>query len=211
LDGVSGVFFGKDFITVNKAEESEEDWDVIKPEVFATIMDFFASGQPVMTETEQVDGREEEEDESEDSEIVQMIKELLEERIRPHVQADGGDIVYIDFEDGIVHLELQGACSSCPSSSATLHGGVERMLQHYIPEVVGVVQVNPIHVMYYIDVCVCEEQGGGGGTHCIPCIIPVCSSCRPVSSLSLFLFLFLVRLQSDPEQDDFGLLKNKRY
>jgi NFU1 iron-sulfur cluster scaffold homolog, mitochondrial len=142
LDGVTGVFFGKDFITVNREEDSEE-WDVIKPEVFATVMDFFASGQPVMTETEQVDGATADEgDESEDSEIVLMIKELLEERIRPHVQADGGDIVFVDFEDGIVYLELQGACSSCPSSSATLHGGVERMLQHYIPEVVGVVQVS---------------------------------------------------------------------
>lgn len=95
-----------------------------------------------MTEAEEdaaaaADGSELDEEEDE---VVLMIEELLETRIRPHVQADGGDITFVAFDDGIVTLKLEGACASCPSSTATLHGGVERMLQHYIPEVIGVVQ-----------------------------------------------------------------------
>ena len=114
---------------------------MIKPEVFATIMDFFSSGQPVMTELEEAAGvgPQNEVDEEVD-EVVEMIEELLETRIRPHVQADGGDIKFVGYDEGIVTLKMEGACASCPSSSATLHGGVERMLQHYIPEVIGVVQ-----------------------------------------------------------------------
>jgi len=139
LDGVTGVFFAGDFITVTRVDG--EDWDVIKPDVFATIMDFFSSGQPVMTESEEDVKREAGGDEDEEvDEVVEMIEELLETRIRPHVQADGGDITFVAFDEGIVTLKMEGACASCPSSTATLHGGVERMLQHYIPEVVGVVQ-----------------------------------------------------------------------
>ena len=104
-------------------------------------MDFFSSGQPVMTESEEDVKREAGGDEDEEvDEVVEMIEELLETRIRPHVQADGGDITFVAFDEGIVTLKMEGACASCPSSTATLHGGVERMLQHYIPEVVGVVQ-----------------------------------------------------------------------
>nr|QZX63207.1 mitochondrial NFU1 iron-sulfur cluster scaffold-like protein [Halisarca dujardinii] len=136
LDGVKNVFFGQDFITITKDEDSE--WDVIKPEVFATVMDFFASGLPVVREDVQV------QDSSslpEDDETVAMIKELLDTRIRPTVQEDGGDIIFVAFEDGIVKLKLQGACSSCPSSIGTLKMGVENMLQFYVPEVKSVEQV----------------------------------------------------------------------
>lgn len=94
-----------------------------------------------MTESEEDVKREAGGDEDEEvDEVVEMIEELLETRIRPHVQADWGDITFVAFDEGIVTLKMEGACASCPSSTATLHGGVERMLQHYIPEVVGVVQ-----------------------------------------------------------------------
>ena len=140
LQGVRRVFLGPSFITVTKEEET--DWAELKPETFAAIMDFFASGQPILSE----EGAAGEADSScvadeEDDEVVLLIKELLDTRIRPAVQEDGGDIIYRGFEDGVVKLMLQGACASCPSSTATLHGGVERMLMHYIPEVLGIVQV----------------------------------------------------------------------
>jgi len=141
VEGVQGVFFGSDFISVTKGEEPE--WSVMKPEIFATIMDFFASGQPVMSDDDDSVGDGTTPINPEDSEVVLMIKELLDTRIRPHVQEDGGDIIYVDFVDGVVQLQLQGACASCPSSTATLHGGVERMLMHYIPEVAGIMQVSP--------------------------------------------------------------------
>lgn len=142
LDGVTAVFFAGDFITITRVDGDDGlDWDIIKPEVFATIMDFFSSGQPVMTESEEVAEVEDQNEEDEEvDEVVEMIEELLETRIRPHVQADGGDIKFVGYDEGIVTLKMEGACASCPSSSATLHGGVERMLQHYIPEVIGVVQ-----------------------------------------------------------------------
>lgn len=136
LDGVKNVFFGLDFITVTKDEDSE--WDVLKPEIFATIMDFFASGLPVVKDDVQV---QDSSSSPEDDETVSMIKELLDTRIRPTVQEDGGDIIYVDFQDGIVKLKLQGACSSCPSSIGTLKLGVENMLQFYVPEVKAVEQV----------------------------------------------------------------------
>jgi NFU1 iron-sulfur cluster scaffold homolog, mitochondrial len=136
IEGVRGVFFGGDFITVTKEEDAE--WGVLKPEIFAIIMDFFASGLPIVHEVKQnADTKIEEEDD----EIVAMIKELLDSRIRPTVQEDGGDIIFMGFEDGIVKLKMQGSCSSCPSSIVTLKNGVQNMLQFYIPEVVSVEQV----------------------------------------------------------------------
>lgn len=138
IEGVSGVFFGPEFITVTKADD-EVEWRVLKPQIFATIMDFFASGLPVINEgdTQAATSAEGEEED----ETVMMIKELLETRIRPTVQEDGGDIVYMGFEKGIVKLKLQGSCTSCPSSVVTLKSGVENMLQFYVPEVLGVEQV----------------------------------------------------------------------
>lgn len=139
VEGVKGVFFGSDFITITKVDD-EVSWNVVKPLVFATMMDFFSSGQPILldeeAETKVTDGTEEEEDET-----VMLIKELIETRIRPTVQEDGGDIRFMAFKDGIVQLKLQGSCTSCPSSVVTLKSGVENMLQFYIPEVKGVEQV----------------------------------------------------------------------
>jgi NFU1 iron-sulfur cluster scaffold homolog, mitochondrial len=136
IEGVKGVFFAHEFITVTKIEDA--DWKVMKPEIFAIIMDFFASGLPIVHEHTSSDDTEIKDD---DDEVVMMIKELLDTRIRPTVQEDGGDIIFKGFEDGIVKLKLQGSCSSCPSSIVTLKNGVQNMLQFYIPEVVSVEQV----------------------------------------------------------------------
>ncbi|XP_010331811.1 NFU1 iron-sulfur cluster scaffold homolog, mitochondrial isoform X3 [Saimiri boliviensis] len=136
IEGVKSVFFGPDFITVTK-ENEELDWNLLKPDIYATIMDFFASGLPLVTE-ETPSG---EAGSEEDDEVVAMIKELLDTRIRPTVQEDGGDVIYKGFEDGIVQLKLQGSCTSCPSSIITLKNGIQNMLQFYIPEVEGVEQV----------------------------------------------------------------------
>ncbi|OAD56422.1 hypothetical protein WN48_03426, partial [Eufriesea mexicana] len=137
IDGVKSVFFGPDFITVTKVDEDVE-WKLLKPEIFAVIMDFFASGLPILTDEQPATDTQINDD---DSEIVQMIKELLDTRIRPTVQEDGGDIVFMGFEDGIVKLKMQGSCTSCPSSVITLKNGVQNMMQFYIPEVLGVIQV----------------------------------------------------------------------
>lgn len=138
IDGVKGVFFGPDFITVTKSGE-EVDWQVLKPDIFANIMDFFASQQPILSGEEEPSATND--TESDDNETVTMIKELLDTRIRPTVQEDGGDIVYKGFHDGIVKLKLQGSCTSCPSSAVTLKMGIQNMLQFYIPEVKSVEQV----------------------------------------------------------------------
>ncbi|XP_069966151.1 NFU1 iron-sulfur cluster scaffold homolog, mitochondrial isoform X1 [Bactrocera oleae] len=137
IDGVRAVFFGADFITISKEEET--DWAIIKPEVFAIIMDFFASGLPILNEAKPNSDTQIEDD---DDDVVMMIKELLDSRIRPTVQEDGGDIIYMGYEDGVVKLKMQGSCSSCPSSIVTLKNGVQNMLQFYIPEVVSVEQVS---------------------------------------------------------------------
>lgn len=137
IEGVKGVFFGPDFITITKADDDVE-WKLLKPEIFATIMDFFASGMPILLDVKPNSDTEINED---DDEVVQMIKELLDSRIRPTVQEDGGDIQYKGFEDGIVKLKMQGSCSNCPSSIVTLKSGIENMLQFYIPEVKSVESV----------------------------------------------------------------------
>lgn len=139
IEGVRSVFFGPEFVTISKQEDAE--WRLIKPEVFAVIMDFFASGLPVVTDAKPTGDTQINED---DDETVQMIKELLDTRIRPTVQEDGGDIIYMGYEDGVVKLKMQGSCSSCPSSIVTLKNGVQNMLQFYIPEVVSVEQVNDL-------------------------------------------------------------------
>lgn len=137
IDGIKSVFFGTDFITITKKDE-EIEWKILKPDIFAAIMDFFATGLPVMTDEAPSEDTAISPD---DDETVMMIKELLETRIRPVVQEDGGDIVYMGFENGIVKLKMQGACTSCPSSVVTLKNGVQNMLQFYIPDVMGVEQV----------------------------------------------------------------------
>jgi Fe-S cluster biogenesis protein NfuA len=128
VGGVDGVFLGSDFISVTKAAGSE--WFSVKPAVLAAIMDHFTSGLPAVEETEAVVGTGDA-----DSEIVVQIKEILETRVRPAVAQDGGDIVFHDFDDGVVYLQMHGSCSGCPSSTATLKAGIENMLRYYIPEV----------------------------------------------------------------------------
>jgi len=134
LPEVTGVFLGSDFITVTKTGDSE--WHQLKPAVLAAIMEHFTAGRPVITGAP--DAGAAAAPAEEDNEIVSQIKELLETRVRPAVAMDGGDITFEDFEDGIVYLHMQGACSGCPSSTATLKAGIENMLRHYIPEVVEV-------------------------------------------------------------------------
>jgi Fe-S cluster biogenesis protein NfuA len=135
LPEVTGVFLSTDFITVSKTEDS--DWYRLKPAVLAVIMEHFTAGRPVLLadagHQPVTPGSEEDEDE-----IVAQIKELLETRVRPAVAQDGGDIIFHDFEDGVVYLHMQGSCSGCPSSTATLKAGIENLLRHYIPEVAEV-------------------------------------------------------------------------
>lgn len=138
IDGVKSVFLGPDFITITRSDENME-WKVIKPDVFAAIMDFFTSGLPVVSEDGKLNADTAPSDD--DDEVVAMIKELLDTRIRPTVQDDGGDVLYRGFEDGVVKLKLQGSCTSCPSSIVTLKNGIQNMLQFYVPEVESVEQV----------------------------------------------------------------------
>lgn len=133
-EGVTGVFFGPDFVTVTKADAT--DWTHIKPGILAAIMEHFQSGQPA------IDGSagavEHAAHEGVDSEIVFQIKELLDTRVRPAVAQDGGDITFHGFDRGVVYLHMQGACAGCPSSTMTLKMGIENLLRHYIPEVTEV-------------------------------------------------------------------------
>ncbi|CAI2351079.1 unnamed protein product [Caenorhabditis sp. 36 PRJEB53466] len=135
VDGVKRVFFGEDFVTVTKADEAV-DWALLRPEIFSTIADHLQTGKPVINEQTGAVG-----EEVEDDEVVMMIKEILETRIRPMVQEDGGDITYVAFEDGVVKLKMQGSCTGCPSSGVTLKNGIENMLTFYVPEVKEVIEV----------------------------------------------------------------------
>ena len=135
VDGVTGVFFGNDFVTVTKAELIE--WDHVKPAILGAIMGHFQSGQPVMQGSSETAGGHADHS-GEDSDIVNQIKELLDTRVRPAVAQDGGDITFHGFDRGIVYLHMQGACAGCPSSTLTLKMGIENLLRHYIPEVVEV-------------------------------------------------------------------------
>ena len=128
IDGVESVFFSGDFLAVTKSDQVE--WFALKPSILASIMEHYASGLPII-ET----NNEGSEAEADDSETVQQIKKLLDTRVRPAVAMDGGDITFHSFQDGIVTLQMRGACQGCPSSTATLKMGIENMLRHYIPEV----------------------------------------------------------------------------
>lgn len=132
VESVERVFFGTDFISVTK---SDGEWPHLKPAILGVIMEHFTAGLPVIDEVASTD------DGAEESDIVRQIKELLDTRVRPAVAQDGGDIVFHNFEDGIVYLHMQGACAGCPSSTMTLKHGIENMLKHYIPEVVEVQQI----------------------------------------------------------------------
>ena len=140
LQGVARVFLGGDFVTVTKNDETT--WDALKPQVLGAIMDHFVMERPVIDHSMEGDDLFAEEDvDPADAEIVEQIKELLDTRVRPAVAGDGGDIVFRGFRDGVVRLHMQGACSGCPSSRATLKHGIENMLRHYVPEVTAVEQV----------------------------------------------------------------------
>ncbi|HKO09010.1 MAG TPA: NifU family protein [Alphaproteobacteria bacterium] len=133
IDGISGVFFGSDFVTVTKG--AEQEWQLLKPAILGAIMEHFTSGRPIILPSDPAQGPAAG---AEDSELVAQIKELLDTRVRPAVAQDGGDIIFHGFERGIVYLHMQGSCSGCPSSTATLKAGIENMLRHYLPEVVEV-------------------------------------------------------------------------
>jgi Fe-S cluster biogenesis protein NfuA len=136
LPGVARVFLGSDFVTVTKSDEAE--WQALRPQVLGAIMEHFVAGRPVMSELAGAAAIEDVR--PEDQEIVDQIKDLLETRVRPAVASDGGDIIFRGFRDGVVSLEMQGSCSGCPSSTATLKHGIENLLKHYIPEVQSVAQ-----------------------------------------------------------------------
>lgn len=140
VDGVSGVFLGADFISVTKGEG---EWQFLKPAVLGAIMEHYLSGAPVVTgpgQSEEAAGGEAGYA-AEDAQIVATIRELIDTRVRPAVAQDGGDIVFQGYSDGIVYLQMRGACSGCPSSTATLRNGVENLLRHFVPEVREVRQV----------------------------------------------------------------------
>lgn len=141
ITGVAGVFLGKDFITVTKAEAAL--WEALKPLILGAIMEHFTTGQKVMLDEDAEHGGHLPSSNTEaDSDVVRQIKELLDTRIRPIVAQDGGDIVFSSFEDGVVYLYMRGACAGCPSSTATLKAGIEKMLKHFVPEVEEVRAVN---------------------------------------------------------------------
>jgi Fe-S cluster biogenesis protein NfuA len=145
LGDVSGVFFGRDFISVTAGEGV--DWSALKPQVISVLLDHFVSGAPLFAGGSaggiSVPADDAADDarwgsDPADEDLVEQIKELIETRVRPAVANDGGDIVYRGFREGVVYLTMQGACSGCPSSSATLKQGIEGLLKHYVPEVTEV-------------------------------------------------------------------------
>jgi Fe-S cluster biogenesis protein NfuA len=133
IEGVKGVFFGTDFISVTKGEG---EWQHLKPAILGAIMEHYLSGEAVTAEQPPAKGGETGEFFApEDEETVKIIKELLETRVRPAVAQDGGDITFKGYREGVVFLNMRGACSGCPSSTATLRHGIENLLRHFIPEV----------------------------------------------------------------------------
>lgn len=140
LGDVTGVFFGRDFISVTAAPGV--DWSQLKPQVVAILLDHFVSGAPLFAGGDAaaiaVPAEEEVADDPADADIVAQIRDLIDTRVRPAVANDGGDIIYRGFREGVVYLSMQGACSGCPSSTATLKHGIEGLLKHYVPEVTEV-------------------------------------------------------------------------
>ena len=141
VPGVTSVFYGSDFITVTK---NEGDWQHLKPAILGAIMEHYMSGGPLLADGSAANDEASDEDaeffDAADSETVDMIKDLIETRVRPAVAADGGDIVFRGFKDGVVYLQMKGACSGCPSSAATLKRGIQNLLCHFLPEVKSVEQ-----------------------------------------------------------------------
>jgi len=133
VEGVTGVFFGPDFITVSKGDA---DWAHLKPAILGAIMDHFTSGQPLMADGH--GGTDHAEQDGPDDPVVSRIKGRRDTRVRPAVAQDGGDITFHGFDRGVVYLTMRGACAGCPSSTITLKAGIENLLRHYIPEVTEV-------------------------------------------------------------------------
>ncbi|MET4219501.1 Fe-S cluster biogenesis protein NfuA [Bradyrhizobium sp. LB7.2] len=139
VPGVTGVFYGSDFITVTKANG---EWQQLKPAILGAIMEHYMSGTPLLADgatasNVDIDGEDEFFDEA-DAETVDVIKDLIETRVRPAVANDGGDITFRGFKDGIVYLNMKGSCAGCPSSTATLQHGIQNLLKHFVPDVVEV-------------------------------------------------------------------------
>ncbi len=132
IEGVERVFFGGDFISVTKKEDKE--WYILKPSILGSIMEHFVSGRPLLHDGEE---KLKVSVENEDA-LSKEIREIIDTRVRPAVAQDGGDIIFDRFEDGIVYVHMQGACSGCPSSTVTLKSGIENMLKHYVPEVIEI-------------------------------------------------------------------------
>ncbi|QOZ30326.1 NifU family protein [Bradyrhizobium sp. CCBAU 53421] len=136
VSGVTGVFYGADFITVTKADG---DWQHLKPAILGAIMEHYMSGAPLLADgTAASDDALDEEGEffdEADAETVEQIKDLIETRVRPAVANDGGDITFRGFKDGIVYLNMKGSCAGCPSSTATLQHGIQNLLRHFVPDV----------------------------------------------------------------------------
>jgi Fe-S cluster biogenesis protein NfuA len=135
INGVTCVFLGSDFIAVSKGEE---DWQVLKPAILGAIMEHYMSGAPLLAGEMSSDDDEDEFFEEKDADTVATIKELIETRVRPAVANDGGDITFRGFKEGIVYLDMKGACAGCPSSTATLQHGIQNLLRHFVPDVVEV-------------------------------------------------------------------------
>ena len=138
IPGVTGVFLGSDFVSVSK---DATEWNHLKPAILGVIMEHFLSGKPVLDEAGELAAETEEFFDETDTETVEVIKELISTRVRPAVAMDGGDITFKGFKDGTVYLHMQGACSGCPSSTATLKSGIENLLRHFVPGVEAVQQV----------------------------------------------------------------------
>lgn len=136
IDGIDSVFLGSDFISITKTDNFE--WQVLKPLILSQVMQHYMSDENVIDEIKETIPVEVN---AEDKDIAIQIEELLETRVRPSVAGHGGDIVFHGYSDGVVELEMRGACSGCPSSLATLKMGVENMLKHYIPEIMEVKEV----------------------------------------------------------------------
>ena len=139
-ENVKSVFIGKDFVTITK--NNKVDWDSIKPQILSKILEFFSLGESVNNDEEQHSNEKKENYNSKDLKIVEQIKKLIDERVKPAVAQDGGDISFVRFDKGKVYLELRGACSGCPSSTITLKSGIENMLKYYIPEISSVEAIN---------------------------------------------------------------------
>ncbi|HET9718025.1 MAG TPA: NifU family protein [Pseudolabrys sp.] len=135
VPNVSGVFFGSDFITVTK---DGGEWQQLKPAILGAIMEHYMSGAPLLASESQETKPDDEFFDAKDSETVATIKDLIETRVRPAVAGDGGDITFRGYRDGVVYLNMRGACSGCPSSTATLKHGIQNLLRHFVPEVVEV-------------------------------------------------------------------------